>query len=253
VAPLIAGPGFSATVWIVAAVALLGAVLVQPFRRRFPAEDGSSDQHWARALFSVAPLVHSFKVLRCHPLMPILTLLGFCFSAQQACITSFTATYMMTRHSVSLAEAGVYIAIMLAASTVGRIALGWVADRLNKGLRYLALQAVLSAGAVCLFLAVADQGPWATYPSIALVGFTAMGWNGVLSAERASMAPLALVAEVTSATTLIGFLGSIAGPLLLTLIVSATGSFALGFVIMAAQLAGCGALTWWRAVKEPSP
>lgn len=250
VAPLIAGLGFSAAIWTVAAVAVLGAVLAQPFRRRLPAEDGSSDQHWLRALFSTAPVARSFQVLRSHPLLPMITLLGFSLSAQQACITSFTATYLITRYSASLAEAGLFMAVMLAASTVGRIAFGWLADRLHKGLRYLAFQAILAACTVGLFLAFAAYGSWATFASIALVGFTAMGWNGILSAELASLAPQTRVAEVSSAASLVGFLGSIAGPLLFTLIVSTTGSFALGFIVMATQLALCSLVTWWRAASQ---
>jgi len=250
VAPLVTSLGFAAAIWIVVAIALLGVLLVQPFRRSLATESLRTRLNWLRALFSAAALLRSVAVLRSHPSLPMLTVLGMSFSITQACITAFTATYMITRHSVSLVEAGLYIAVMQAASVTGRIALGWVADRMGHGLRHLGVQAVLSAGAVGLLVTVADQGPWAAFASIALVGFTALGWNGIYYAELASMAPPRLVADISSAATLVAFIGAIGGPMFFTLIVSVTGSFALGFLTAAAQLAVLGVLTWRHVARE---
>jgi nitrate/nitrite transporter NarK len=115
--------------------------------------------------------------------------------------------------------------------------MGWVADRMGHALRHLALQAVASALAVGLLVLTSGSGPWALYGCAALVGFVAIGWNGVHIAELARVSPLPLVSDVTSAASLFGFAGSICGPLLFTLLIRATGSYTLAFLIMAAQLA----------------
>ena len=69
----------------------------------------------------------------------MLTALGVSFSITQACITAFTATYMVTRHGRTLAEAGHLVATLLVASTIARIFFGWLADRMGSGLRLLCL------------------------------------------------------------------------------------------------------------------
>ncbi|MBR0645008.1 MFS transporter [Plastoroseomonas hellenica] len=252
VAPLVTSLGFPAAIWIVVAAALLGILLAQPFRRPLDEESAGTRLNWLRSLFSAAALLRSGAVLRSHPSLPMLTMLGMSLSITQACITAFTATYMITRHSASLAEAGLYIAVMQAASVTGRIALGWMADRMGRGLRHLGVQAVLSAGAVGLLVATADQGPWAAFACVALIGFTALGWNGIYYAELAGMAPPRLVADVSSAATLVAFIGSIGGPLVFALIVGATGNFAIGFLAAAAQLVVFGLVAWRHAAQQGS-
>jgi sugar phosphate permease len=239
-APLVLALGLSAALGTVIGVTLLTIIAVQPFRQRLDGARGAGQPGWARALLSPAALARSVSILRAHPSLPLLTALGASFSVMQSCLMAFTATYVVARHGASLAEAGRIVALMLAASIVGRVAMGWVADRMRGALRHLALQAVASAAAVGLLVAAGGQGPWALYGCAALVGFTAIGWNGVHIAELARVAPLHLVSDVTSAASLFGFGGSICGPLAFTLLVSWSGSYDLAFLLVAAQLTGFG-------------
>ncbi|SHK16426.1 Nitrate/nitrite transporter NarK [Roseomonas rosea] len=240
VAPLVLAQGLSAALGTVIAIALLTILLVQPFRRRMDADRGTNQPGWARALLSPAALARSVRVLRAHPSLPLLTALGASFSVMQSCLMAFTATYAITRHDASLAEAGRIVAAMQFSSMAGRIALGWLADRMGNALRHLVLQAVASALAVALLVMAGGQGSAALYACAALVGATAIGWNGVHMAELARVAPLHLVSDITSAAGLFGFMGSILGPLAFTLLVSLTGSYELAFLAMAAQLAAFG-------------
>lgn len=239
-APLVLTQGLSATLGTVIGIALLTILLVQPFRPRLDSDRREGQVGWVHALFSPAALGRSVGTLRAHPSLPLLTALGASFSVVQACLMAFTATYAMTRHGASLAEAGRVVAVMQAASMIGRVTLGWLADRMGHALRHLAIQAVVSALAVGLLVAVGAQSTWAFYGCAALVGFTAIGWNGVHMAELARVAPLPLVSDVTSAASLFGFIGSICGPLIFTLLVSWSGSYGLAFSLVAAQLAGFG-------------
>jgi MFS family permease len=239
-APLVLKHGLSVALGTIIAVTLLTILAVQPFRRRLDWERGAGQPSWVRALLSPVVLAGSVRNLRAHPSLPLLTALGASFSVVQSCLTAFTATYVVARHDASLAEAGRIVAMMQGASMVGRVVIGWVADRMGHALRHLAFQAVASALAVGLLVAVGDQGSWTLYSCAALVGATAIGWNGVHMAELARLAPPHLVSDVTSAANLFGFIGSICGPLAFTLLVSWSGSYGLAFLLVAAQLACFG-------------
>jgi MFS family permease len=239
-APLVQHHGLQAALWSIAGLALASILLVQPFRRQLDGEAPAVPARWARALVSPRVLLRSIGVLRAHPSLPLLTALGTSYSVTQACLMAFTATYAVTRHGMSLAEAGGIVAVMQFSSMIGRIAMGWVADRRGDAPRHLALQALVSAAAVALLLVAGGAGGAALYGCAALVGFTAIGWNGVHIAELARVAPLPLVSDVTSAASLFGFLGSITGPLVFAALVGWTGSYELAFLAAALQLAAFG-------------
>ena len=252
VAPLAVAYGLSITLGAVVVLLLACCLAVQPFRRTLDGEREPSQPGWARALFQPAAMVRCVATLRSHPSLPMLTALGASFSLTQACLTAFTATFAYTRHGFSLAEAGQVVAVMQGASMIGRVMLGWVADRMGHALRHLGVQALASAAAVYLLVAEGGQGPWQLYACAALAGFTAIGWNGVHIAELARVAPLHLVSSVTSASSLFGFIGSVCGPLLFTGLVSWSGGYDLAFHVMATQLA-CFGLLCLFAKRRPGP
>ncbi|MXP64199.1 MFS transporter [Roseomonas sp. M0104] len=259
IAPLVVSQGLTATLWSVVGMVLATILVAQPFRRLLDSERGAGRPGWGRALFAPAALLRSVRILRTHPSLPLLTALGASFSVMQACLMAFIATYMVAAHGASLAEAGRIVAVMQGASMVGRVVLGWAADRMGNALRHLVVQSVVSALAVALLLAVGGAGPsalpsWALYFCAALVGFTAIGWNGVHIAELARVAPAGLVSDVTSAASLFGFLGSICGPLAFTALVGWSGSYAAAFLAAAGQLAAFGLLSvlFLRRGAEPA-
>lgn len=244
VAPLALAHGMPAAFGTVITVVLITMLAAQVFRRRLDGERGPAYPGWARALLSVVVLVRSVGSLRSHPSLPLLTALGASFSLLQACLSAFVATYVVTQHGASLADAGRLVAAMLFASMVGRIVLGWVSDRIaGHALLMLTVQAVVSALAVFLLVTMAGHGTWVLYGCVAVAGFTAFGWNGVHMAELARVAPPRLVGAVTSAASLFGFLGSVCGPLFFTLVVSWSGSYPLAFGLVAGQLAVFGLVT----------
>jgi MFS family permease len=252
IAPLVLAQGLSVALWTVLGVTLVTILVVWPFRRRLDGDGRGRHPGWHRSLLSWSTLARSVGTLRAHPSLPLLAALGASFSVMQACLMAFTATYVVTQHGATLAEAGRVVAAMHTASMVGRISMGWAADRIGGAMRHLAVQAVASALAVCLLMGASGLGPWALYASAALVGFVAIGWNGVHIAELARVAPLELVSDVTSAASLFGFMGSILGPLAFALLVSWSGSYALAFLSVAAQLAGFGLVTMLFLRRSPA-
>ena len=241
-APFVVAYGVVPTLGLLILVLLACCLIVQPLRTTLEEERVEGSAKWARALFQPTEAIRCVTSLRSHPALPMLTAVGASYSLVQACLTSFTATFVYTRHGVSLTEAGQVVAVMLCASMCGRVILGWLADRIGSALRHLGVQAIISALSVVLLVGAGHQAPWILYLSAALVGFTAIGWNGVHIAELARVAPLHLVSSVTSASSLFGFVASVCGPLLFMAVVAGGGGYDVAFYVMSAQLACFGAV-----------
>lgn len=241
-APVVVAYGVVPTLGLLILLLMACCMAVQPLRATLEEKRADGTATWARALFQPAEALRCVRALRSHPALPMLTAVGASYSLMQACLMSFTATFVYTRHGASLTEAGQVVAVMLCASMCGRIVLGWLADRIGGALRHLGVQAIISALSVVLLVGAGDHEPWILYFSAALVGFTAIGWNGVHIAELARVAPLHLVSSVTSASSLFGFVASVCGPLVFMTIVAGGGGYAVAFYVMSAQLACFGAV-----------
>lgn len=246
VPPTVVGLGFTHTVWSIAAIVVLCLLAIQPFRQRLDMEKGPANRQWARTFLSPSVLRRSIEVIRSHPSLPLITGIGISFSIAQASVQAFTATYLVTQHGKNLAEAGYFVAVLLAASTLSRIALGWLADRWRRGLLLLCLLLLAASGALVLLVWSASGPSWALYGCVALIGATSLGWNGVYMAELARLSPPGLIGDITSAANLFGFAGSFCGPLVFALLASRTASFDLPYLLVAFQLAACGVLSLWR-------
>lgn len=241
VAPLVLAFGFIGAVSAIIATVLACTVLVQTFQPRLDAERGPRNRAWPRLFLSPSSLTRAARIINAHSGLPMLTAIGVSFSITQACITAFTATYMVVQHGASLAQAGLYMSVLLATSTVARIVFGWLADRLGSGLLLLCVLALAAGSAILLLVWSAAASPWLVYGCMALVGATSMGWNGVHMAELARVSPLASIGDVTSSASMFGFIGSICGPLVFAMLASKTGSFTWPFVLVAGQLIAFGA------------
>lgn len=246
VAPAVVRLGFAYTVGLIAAIVLLSLLAVQPFQKRLDVERGKANPRWVRTFLLPSALHNAVKVIGSHPSLPLLTGIGISFSLAQASVTAFTATYLVTQLGKDLGQAGFLIAMMLTASTVSRIGLGWLADRWRRGPLLLCLLLLTTSAAITLLIWSANASSWALYGSIAFVGATSLGWNGVYMAELARLSPPALVGDITSAANLFGFAGSFCGPLIFALIASRTASFDWPYILVAAQLAACGIFSLWR-------
>jgi MFS family permease len=252
VAPLVLALGFVGAVSILVAVMLFCMITVQAFQPRLDAEKGPQNKGWARLFLSPSSLARAARVINAHSALPMLTAIGVSFSITQACITSFTATYMVVQHGQSLAQAGLYMSVLLATSTLARIFFGWLADRLGSGLVLLSALALGAGAAILLLVWSAAASHWLVYGCMALVGATSMGWNGVHMAELARVSPAALIGDVTSSASLFGFVGSICGPLAFALIASRTGSFTWPFILVAGQLIVFGAVALVIMRRSPA-
>ncbi len=242
VAPIIGQYGIEKAVMTVAALVLVSIALVQPFQRTLDVEAGPKTKAWPISFLTPFFLARTMRALKTHPTLPVLTLFGMSFSLTQACVTAFTATYLVVEQGKSLSQAGAYVAVLLSSSAVARIGFGWLADRTGNGLSLLGFLSLGSACALMLLTWMTRESNVATVTGcMMLVGATTMGWNGVHMAELARVSPRDSVGEVTSGANLFGFVGSICGPLAFAALIGATGSFAWAYIGISMQLALFGA------------
>ena len=96
----------------------------------------------------------------------------------------------------------------------------------------------MSRRATLLASAFSPQWSWSALAAVsAILGLTAVGWNGVYLAEVARVVPLAQVSNATGGVLLFTFAGVAFGPATFGAIVAATGSYTAAILTLDALLA----------------
>ena len=235
-APVAAIWGWQAALLSGIGVALVATLAMQGLRAGLDA-DRDPTRPLAEA-FRWERLAMPLTTLRLSPILPPLCLQAFAFAALQGSLMSFTATWLVEGHGMSLPAAGSVYAVMLVAGVAGRLALGWAADRMGDATRSLAVHGLVAATLTALWVLLGPGAPMAlTLLLAAGAGFTAASWNGIFLAEVARVVPADRVAEASSGAILLCFLGYLAAPSAFALAVAMTGSWLLPFLAACALLA----------------
>ena len=237
-APLGLMIGWRGTALCVAVASLILVLVVEPLRARF--DTGADvEERTARS-----PLEGIQLVLRT-PALRRLALSSTTFAATQLSMATFLVTFLTERAAMPLVTAGLVMAVAQGCGVVGRILLGWIADRLLRPGRVLALLGTSMAAASVATGLISAAWP---LPSIFLVtgilGLTGLSWNGVYLAEVAVIAPPGAAGAATGGALSVTFLGIVLGPALFSAVVSWSGSYTLGFSIVAAGAFSGGLLAW---------
>lgn len=249
-APVAQAFGWQVALAVCAVTACLSALSIQPLRQTLDAERDPARSVHPQSLFAPRTLIAPYRALGLSPELPLLTLLAVSFSLVQGCLFSFTVTWLVEVHGLSLIAAGNAYAAMQAAGVFARIALGWFADRTGRPSVNLTMQGFVAA-AVALLFANLPVGTSAGVIAAcaALAGFFGASWNGIYLAEVARLVPRAQVSEATSGSTLFTFLGYVFGPALFAQAVRASGGWALPMDAIAIQLAVVAALATPRVLR----
>jgi len=225
--PLSLSLSWPAALLLTAAAAFAIAALLQPLR---PAWD--DDRRPGAPLGG--QVLDGLRVVFRNPPIRRLALTAFCFAAVQLCLTTFVVTLLVEDLGRSLVAAGGIAAAVQVVGALGRVAWGWLADRLANGLLVLVIVGLISAGCS---LATAALGPaWPGAAVIALLsvfGLAAIGWNGVFLAEVARLAPARDVGTATGGALFFTFSGVVVGPSLFAAAVGAAGGYAAAFPVLA--------------------
>jgi MFS family permease len=244
-APVGLAIGWRGAALSVAVASLALAFVVEPMRARFDTHENVGP------VAAQSPLAGIRLVLRT-PALRRLALSSTTFAATQLSMATFLVTFLTERAQVPLVTAGLVMAVAQGSGIVGRILLGWVADRLLRPGHTLALLGISMAAASVATGLISSTWP---LPSIfavtAILGLTGLSWNGVYLAEVAVIAPPGAAGAATGGALSMTFLGIVLGPALFSAVVSLSGSYTLGFSIVAAG-AFTGGLAAWSVGRPRS-
>ena len=234
--------GLQGTLAVVAGVCAVCAVLSQPLRAALDADRQPSQALALGALFRPVGMVLG------HRSLAVLAACSFLFSAVQVSVTAYMVTYLNGSLGMTLLAAGAALSVSQLAGVVGRIAWGAVADRGLGPRNTLMLLAVLMiVGSVLTALL---QPGWPTaliWAIVALLGASAIGWNGVYLATVARQAPPGQAATATGGTLMFTFMGVVLGSPAFGALAGFSGSYRLAFAALALPAALALGLLLWRA------
>jgi MFS family permease len=228
--------GTTEAILAAAAFSLFAALVVQPLRKPLDAPLISARRP---PLAEVLGTLSIRAPLRAHPDLPRVTYNGFAAAAAQGSVFALMVTFLVERGGFDLITAGFVFAAMNVAGVFARIALGYASDGLINPQTLLAMLAGFGVCALALLLAFGGQLPLAAVLGLAgVIGATISGWNGVLMAELARLAPPDMVGSVSAAAITCIYLGYMIGPIATSAMVGLSGSYLWGFVpVMLALLA----------------
>jgi MFS family permease len=252
-APVAALWGWQAAMWVAVATGLVAAALLWPARARLDAEPVR--RFPLRQAFTLRRLGAPAAALRLHPVLPPLTLLAFAFAALQGALFTFAVTWLVEAHGVALTAAGTVYAVMQLAGVIGRLVLGWAADRTGEATRSLAVHALVAAALSAAFVLGAPGAPWGVVLLLGfLCGFTAASWNGIFLAEVARVSPPDRIAEASSGAIMLCFLGYLIAPTAFAFAVAATGGWTAPFLAACGLLAAAAVVVLaWRGARGAGP
>jgi len=202
--PITLAFGWHAALWACAGLAALFSLMLVPAQRRW-------DTDRTRAPFG-NPLTSIVLVWK-RPVLRWIAISSFAYSAVQLSFTGFLVTYLVAEAGLSLLAAGTILSITHAAGAVGRLAWGWIADRLRSGSAALIANGVLAIVGSLATAAIAFDWPvWAIAAVTVVFGFCAIGWNGVFIAVIARQSAPHEVGMATGGTLVFTYAGVMVGP-----------------------------------------
>ncbi|TVQ30232.1 MAG: MFS transporter [Geminicoccaceae bacterium] len=230
VTAVVVASDWQSAVWVMASLCVLTALLVMPLRAHLDdledAPKASRTSPWREMCGSIRCVVEHGPILT-------LVFVGCAFGAAQWCFTAFYVAFVAEDRGLPLVTAGVGFAIGQAAGVAGRIFWGAVADRSGRPIRLLVGLGIAMAGGLTLLTLTDAAWPKAvTLALAALVGVTAIGWNGVLIAEVARRSPSGQVAAVAGGFVAFFAVSTIAFPLAFAAVALLVG-YAAGFIAIA--------------------
>jgi predicted MFS family arabinose efflux permease len=236
--------GWQGTLLALAVACAACVPLAQPLRAALDADRQSGPP------LALAALLRPVRLVLGHQALAALAACSFLFSAVQVSVTAYLVTYLHDALGLTLLAAGAALSVAQLAGVVGRIAWGAVADRGLGPRNTLILLACLMA--VGSLLAAALQGGWPTalvWAVVALLGGSAIGWNGVYLAAVARQAPPGQAGVATGGTLLFTFSGVVLGSPAFGALASASGSYRVAFAALALPALLALALLVWRAMQ----
>ncbi len=220
--------GWQAAFIIVAIVCVACAVAVNPLQR---ALDDDREPSVKPSL--IKSLVQPIKLVWSQTSLRILAAVSFMFAITQLSLVTYLVAFLYEDLGWGLVAAGLALTVTQAAGVGGRVFWGWVADNwLGSGYMLISI-AVLFFGATALVPWLSSEtNLWLLYLLLAIMGATAIGWNGVYLAEVARQAPEGQAGVATGGTLGFTFLGVLCGPPLFGVAAARFDSYGNAFALL---------------------
>ena len=221
-----AGIGWRGALAATAAMCLVLALALQPFRAEF-----DSDRRPEHSLGPGDLRATLMAVMRDRRLRELCVTM-FAYTGLQFAFAAFFVLFVTQRLGMSLAAAGIVFAVAQGSGILGRIFWGWI------GGRYLPLRPVIAmlgigmaASGVAIALMTPDW-PVAAIAAVAIVfGLTGISYQGVLLAETARLSPPGMAGVMVGGAAFSAYSAMVAMPSLFGAIVATTGGYSAGFLI----------------------
>lgn len=249
--PVALALGWEAALLLAAAMVCVAPPLVQRLRPALDADRNPALRIGPRALLARRNVVSPFAALASHTALLPLCALSVSLGAVQGCLLAFTVSFLVTAHGFPLGEAGLVFAALQVGGFLGRFVLAWLADRTRAPILVVLAMLAVAAAAVLAFALLAGTAPLATIVLVALLmGTCGLGWQGIVLAEFARLAPPERLSDATSGVVLLAFASYVFAPLLFAALVARTGSWSLPVILVAAQAALATLLLAPRLLRE---
>jgi len=227
-----------------ASMSLAFALMLQPFRAEF-----DSDRQPQRSLKLTDLRATLGAVLRDARVRELAMGL-FAFTGLQLAFASFFISFLSLGMGWTLTDAGIAYSIAMGAGIAGRLLWGWVGSVYVPPILLLAVLGLVM-GLACMAIGLVDAG-WqrpAVWAVAFIYGLTGIGYQGVLLAEIARIAPPGMAGVVTGGAVFFAYLGMITFPGSFGLILALTGSYQTAFVILGAVPIMAGVMLF-RSVRR---
>lgn len=240
--------GWRAILGLFAAICLASGIVLLFSPRRFVT--APAGRFRPSALLHPGNIRRPFRVLAASPRLVRIAAASIGFAAVQSCCFSFFVTYLSTSVGLSLEVASGLFAVVQAASIMGRVVIGWVADLIGSVRRALVGLGIISAALCAGHAALSVDWPMPLLVLFsAVAGVSVASWNGLFLAEVADAAGEGDVSEATAGTTFFTFAGYMVLPPAFALMAS---TFGYETAYLATAVCGLAAsLILWSA--EPRP
>ncbi len=228
-----------------ASMALVFALMLQPFRAEF-----DSDRQPQRSLKLTDLRATLGTVLRDARVRELAMGL-FAFTGLQLAFASFFISFLSLGMGWTLTDAGIAYSIAMGAGIAGRLLWGWVGSVYVPPILLLAVLGLVM-GLACMAIGLVDaswQRP-AVWVVAFIYGLTGIGYQGVLLAEIARISPPGMAGVVTGGAVFFAYMGMITFPGSFGLILALTGSYQTAFVILGAVPIVVGAMLFRSAHRQ---
>lgn len=237
--------GWQGTLIAVAAACAACIPLAQPLRREL-----DTDREPGGVSLQLDTLLAPLRLVLAHRSLVVLAACSFLFSAVQVSVTAYMVTFLNLSLGLSLLAAGAALSVSQVAGVMGRIAWGALADRgLGARATLMLLAVLMMAGSILTAVLSTDASTATIWAAVALLGASAIGWNGVYLATVARQAPEGQAGVATGGTLLFTFMGVVCGSPAFGALASFSGSYRIAFAALAIPAALALGLLVWRALQ----